>query len=289
MPVCHYKNTFEITYNSSEHNLSSNSHFYENIIQISRCPLLKPEWCVNSDEFLKVENLMEKLWTLPDTRLKELNYLNHPLCDGKDCKLGPNKDVREVIVGLSYACNLNCHHCLYEGRHFDTSLQKQIYFYTLNSIKGNKLDKITLTNKGEPFFYLSETMNYLRNFSKNDASCVSCITNGNCFGKSQIEELLKISNNNGFMFNFVFSIDAITKNVYERVRCGGDFDKVLKNLEQCIKNFGAENVIVSFCTNKINYNEAFQVRDFYAHNFGIRTDITVDYFDQELLKKSVVS
>lgn len=228
MTPCLFNNSFEITYSPGANNQSFSSHlFYEDIIQISRCSLLKPECFITSDELLKTQNIMERLWALPDKADRPKIHMNELMCGGKDCNLVPNKDVREVIVGLSYACNMNCFHCLYEGHHFDTSLQKELYFHTLNAIKGNELNKITLTNKGEPFFYLSETMNYLRNFTKKDASCVSCITNGNCFGPSQIEELAKISDSNGFSFNISFSVDAISEKTYNLVRTGGDFNKVI--------------------------------------------------------------
>lgn len=290
MATCLFNNSFEITYSYGGHDPSLTKHlYYEDVIQVSRCCLLKPEWFIPSADLKQADDVMQLLWNLPDKKNAEVVHLNHPMCAGQDCTLEPNNAVRELIVGLSYACNLNCYHCWYAGNHFDTAFQKELYFHVLNHIKGHKLDKLTLTNKGEPFFYLAETMEYLRGFSERDAACVSCITNGNCISTSQIEELATLSQDNGYSFNFTFSIDAISKAVYDRVRFGGDFDKVLKNLEQCVKYFGTENVSVSFCTKKPNFNEAFQAREFFAHNFGLRTDISVDYYDQELLKKTVIS
>lgn len=77
------------------------------------------------------------------------------------CLLEPNTGIKDIIVGLSFACNLNCYNCWYTGQHFDIQNKKALYFHVLSNLKGNKLKSITLTNKGEPFFYLEETLKYL--------------------------------------------------------------------------------------------------------------------------------
>lgn len=273
---------FEITYSYGGHNPSHKGHFYyEDVLQVSRCCILTPQWYINSSDIMKADNVFDYLQNLPDKEYTQ-NYLNHPMCNGSKCNLSANKNVKEIIVGLSYACNLRCYHCWFAGHHTDSPFQKELYFHTLKSIKNNKLDKITLTNKGEPFFYLSETMDYLKNLSINDTKEIYSVTNGNCFDENNLNELKAISDNTGIKFSWVFSVDAISSKVYEQSRNGGNFEKVIKNIETTTKNFGTDNIEISFTCKKTNIAEAKFARDFYKSNFGIKTNITYDYYDPEL-------
>lgn len=180
---CDFNKSFEITYSYGGHDPSLTEHaYYEDVIQISRCCILPAQWFIKSDEYLKLTDIIQYLHNIPDKKIKSL-YVNHPMCEGNDCILEPNKKIKDITVGLSYACNLNCYNCWFDGMHKDSALKKTLYFHTLNNIKNHHLNSITLTNKGEPFFYLKETLDYLRNLSINDTKCISSVTNGNCLTK----------------------------------------------------------------------------------------------------------
>lgn len=279
---CNFNKTIELTYSYGGHNPSLHEHaYYEDVIQISRCCILPAQWYIKTNEYLRINNIMDYLYKLPDKNSKTL-YKNHPMCSGNACVLEPNKDIKDIIVGLSYACNLHCYHCWFDGLHKDTSLKKEVYFYTLYNIKNHNLNSITLTNKGEPFFYLDETLEYLRSLTINDTKIISTVTNGNCLTKKALDEINRIREETGINFVFLFSIDAITEATYNNSRPGGNFKKVLNNLELATKYFGKENVTVSFTCKRTNYGEVNKAKKYYMDNFGLSTNITFDYYEQDL-------
>lgn len=281
---CNFNKTIEITYSYGGHNSSLCKHtYYEDVIQISRCCILPAQYYIKTDEFLKIKDIIDCLYKIPDKESKPL-YKNHPMCAGNDCILEKNQNVKDVIVGLSYACNLNCFHCWFNGLHKDTSLKKRLYFHTLNNIKNHHLNSITLTNKGEPFFYLNETLEYLRSLSYIDTKNISAVTNGNCLTKKALEEIKLISDETGINFTFLFSIDAITEETYNLSRPGGNFKIVLENLELVTKLFGEKNITVSFTCKKTNYTEVNKAKKYYMENFGLETNITFDYFEPSISK-----
>lgn len=279
---CNFNKTIEITYSYGGHNPSLCKHtYYEDVIQISRCCILPAQCYIKTNDFLKKKDIIDYLYRIPDKKRKIL-YKNHPMCNGNGCILEPNKNVKDIIVGLSYACNLNCFHCWFNGVHKDTSLKKNLYFHTLNNIKNHNLNSITLTNKGEPFFYLNETLEYLRTLKYTDTKNISAVTNGNCLTSKALEEIKLISNDTNINFIFLFSIDAITEKTYNLSRSGGKFKKVLENLELATKLFGKKNVTVSFTCKRTNYTEVNKAKKYY--NFGLTTNITFDYFEPNISK-----
>lgn len=281
---CNFNKTFELTYSYGGHDPSLSGHsYYEDVIQISRCCILPAQWFINSDEYLKLTDIIQYLYSIPDGKVESL-YVNHPMCEGNDCILEPNRDVKDIIVGLSYACNLNCYNCWFDGLHKDSALKKALYFHTLNKIKNHNLNSITLTNKGEPFFYLKETLEYLRSLSINDTKIISSVTNGNCLTKDALAEIFYLKEHTGINYKFLYSVDAITEKIYNASRPGGNFNKVLNNLELSTRLFGKENVTVSFTCKKTNVSEVNDAKKFFMDNFGLNTNITFDYFDQGISK-----
>ena len=280
--TCKYNKTIELTYSYGGHNGKFAGHkYFEDVIQMSRCCLLKPNWYVNSSDFIKLPDIMNYIYRLGGIENPK-EKMNHPLCEGNYCNLVPNNEIEEVIVGLSFACNLNCYNCWYRGHHYDSSFQKELYFHTLYNLKGHNLSKIVLTNKGEPFYYNEETMDYLKSLNINDVKKISSVTSGNAFKKDNFIDMSAIKRNTGIDFYFLFSVDAISEDVYRKVRFGGDFQKVLDNIESCINYFGKNNVKVSFTCKEPNMQELPMATQFYQSNFGINTEITFDYYNPEL-------
>ena len=139
-----------------------------------------------------------------------------------------------------------------------------------------------MTNKGEPFYYNEETMKYLKSLNINDVKNISSVTNGNALNKDNLIDMSAIKQNTGIDFFFLFSVDAISEEVYRKVRFGGNFQKVLNNIEDCINYFSKNNVKVSFTCKKPNIQELPAAAQFFQQNFGISTDITFDYYNPKL-------
>ncbi len=278
---CEYNEVMELTY---KYSFSSGKKCYlEDVIQLSRCCLLEPEWHIGYNDLICKQDIVEYIHELPLLSFpREALISGHPICNNSKCMLVDNNKIHTIIVGLSLACNLKCYNCWYDGCHYDSQKKKDLYFHVLYGLKGHNLNKIVLTNKGEPFFYLKETLNYLSSLSINDTKEIEAVTNGNCLNKESINLLKSISKEKGIKFSFVFSMDAVTEDTYRKTRIGGDFNKVLTNLSLCVDAFSPENILVSFTCKRTNKNEISLVRSFYEQNFGLNTQISFDSYEPEL-------
>ena len=127
---------------------------FQKLIELKRCLWHKPYEKINIDDFLKIKDIIQYSidhdFNNAETLLSEGEKLK---CHQK-CNLP--KTIKSVSVSISHACNLNCYHCYFDGQHYDTPEMKKAYFDTLYKIKGHQLDKILLTDNGEPFYYYDD-------------------------------------------------------------------------------------------------------------------------------------
>ena len=159
---------------------------------------------------------------------------------------------------------------------------KELYFHTLERIKGHHLDVIHMQSSGEIFYYYHHLKCYLNSLTTKDTLQVNFQTNGNLLSAERLKELKEISKKTGIQYTFSFSMDAITSETYKKVRCGGDFDKLLDILERTIILFGKENIDLSFTIKEPNMHEASKFRKFYRDEYGItRSYLSYDFFDKK--------
>jgi len=157
----------------------------------------------------------------------------------------------EVIdFELSHFCNLSCVMC-----YLHTNLK------TNNEVYGNKfLEEIkpylsrTMATRfygGEPFLIkiYYDIWNYLAQHNK---ECqVHIQTNGTVFNKD-IEDLL-----NKLNIFLGISIDAITPSLYEQIRKGADYNKVMEHTQRFneIMHSQGKSLTISFCPMPVNWEE----------------------------------
>lgn len=89
-----------------------------------------------------------------------------------------------------------------------------------------------LSGSGEIFVYYDSLIPYLKSLNTKDFKNINFITNGNLLSDKHLEELKNISIQTGINYIFTYSVDAVTKETYEKVRIGGDFNKVLQNIKK---------------------------------------------------------
>ena len=80
------------------------------------------------------------------------------------------------------------------------------------------------------------------------------MTNGTLFTRSEWEKLEGKYEHIGFSV----SVDATTKETYAKVRCGGNFDRLMENMELLSvlrRENKVENVVVNMVVQKANYKE----------------------------------
>ena len=182
-------------------------------------------------------------------------------------------------MSISHACNLNCYHCYFDGQHYDTPEMKKAYFDTLYKIKGHQLDKILLTDNGEPFIYYDEILEYIQSLSQNDTKSIEITTNLTLLNKEKIVKLYKAITMANIDYRFIVSLDGITKKTFEATRIGANWEQVINNLKTLISLFGNEKIVVSYVIRKPALKDAPFARSFFRKKFGIKTDIYYDYYD----------
>lgn len=250
-------------------------NYFHNTITLARCCLLEPFIELSLDEFLKIKNIVNYA--------KNFNYTDEikfwPGAEDrcKTCNFSKNK-IAQVSVGLSYACNLNCHHCFYEGHHKDNSQLKDLYFNTLYNIKNNNLESIQLTDVGEPFFYFYKTLDYLKSLTLNDTKNINFLTNANILNIERIKMLKDISESTGITYTFIISIDGCTKESYEKARINGSFERVIENARYLNDLF---DVGINFTIRSPNMSDVLNIKPFFKNLGFKRVDIQYDIYDEE--------
>ena len=248
-----------------------------NDIILKRCPLLKPFNILTLKGFSNIEDIISYAETF--TEKPELAFGLEDRC--LDCKL-PTK-IKKVVVGLSRACNLNCYHCFVKGLHQDDDTIKNLYFNTLEKIKGHHLEAIKFTDIGEPFYYYFQIIDYLSSLKYEiDTKEVQFITNLNLLNEKRLNELKEISTKTGIRYFFDISFDGITKESYEKTRVNGSFEKVMNNLKLCVQLFGTENVLYQYVIKAPNFSDDHKsIESFFSNNFGIKGRVTYDTLDDD--------
>lgn len=250
----------------------------KNTITLSRCCLLQPFIEMSLEDFYKIDDIIEYA--------KTYNYNGYNFWPGSSdrcptCNF-PKDEISQVGIGFSYACNLKCYHCFYDGYHKDTPFLKDLYFTTLEKIKGHHLDNIQLTDVGEPFFYYYKIVDYLKSLkSYEDTYGVNFLTNGNLLSKDRIDTLVKISNDTNIKYYFIISIDGITKETYENTRIGGNFEKTIENAVYLNQFF---DVGINYTIRKPNMSDVLNIKPFFKNLGFKKVDIYYDIFDDECKK-----
>ena len=244
-----------------------NNHLIIQYDDTSDKPILIRRCCWSSNvarlslkEFLKIKDIIDYASKL-DSPKKEVD-----IC--KDNCSEISNSIENIQILISRNCNLHCYHCFYND-HKDTKTMITLNNYCLNKLKGHSLNTLRLNGSGEIFTYYNDVIKYLRSINTQDFKNIKFFTNGNLLDDKRLEELKDISNKTGVNYIFYYSVDAITEETYKKVRIGGDFNKVLHNIEKTLSLFSKENVLISFSIKKPNREEAKLFRQFYKEKFKI--------------------
>lgn len=244
-----------------------NNHLIIQYDDTSDKPILIRRCCWSSNvarlslkEFLKIKDIIDYASKL-DSPKKEVD-----IC--KDNCSEISNSIENIQILISRNCNLHCYHCFYND-HKDTKTMITLNNYCLNKLKGHSLNTLRLNGSGEIFTYYNDVIKYLRSLNTQDFKNIKFFTNGNLLDDKRLEELKDISNKTGVNYIFYYSVDAITEETYKKVRIGGDFNKVLHNIEKTLSLFSKENVLISFSIKKPNREEAKLFRQFYKEKFKI--------------------
>jgi len=218
---------------------------------------------------------LKKIWKSPLAKIVRLSMLNHSytfcseeLCgmlrvcgDLKELPAFPetaeeNDQPGELMIANDRVCNLCCPSCrntLYTKNNADEAIiAKAGTDALLASGWPDRAEELIVGGSGEAF--LSENYKQVLYDGKLKRNRIRIMTNGILFTPQEWEKL------EGKYEHIVFSVsvDAATKNTYEKVRCGGNYERLMKNMEflsELRKENKVDCVIVNLIVQRANYRE----------------------------------
>jgi radical SAM protein with 4Fe4S-binding SPASM domain len=173
-----------------------------------------------------------------------------------------------VVVGLSFLCNARCIHCPNAATHFEATLKgadRLMTWPVLEAISrqtSREQTMLRISSFGEILMH-PEAVEMIVHLLKSRADRnVALTTNGSLLTPDKARILME----NGIR-SIEFSVDAASKETYETIRVGLDWERILRNIEACVsirdrERFGAK-ILVSVIEQPANENELDRIREFW--------------------------
>ena len=166
-----------------------------------------------------------------------------------------------IVFGFDLSCNLGCPSCRSEFINFvgEQRIQMDRILDSVVEQLGSTLETITLCGGAEPFF--SKTMmRFMREFDSSKFPKLKSIhlhTNGTLWNQNSwrlIEPIHK------YIHSCEISMDAGTEEVYNVVRRGGDWNKLMDNIDFVLTIPTIKFIKYSFVVQQRNYKD---MKNFY--------------------------
>lgn len=188
---------------------------------------------------------------------------------------------KKINAGPDHGCSLYCLSCRREQT-AGVREQARVNFSILErSLKSAKTETITLSSNGDPLFS-PEIRNWLYSFRKEEypeLKTISLRTNLQLFTERFWE---KVSDDAKSLIRSVqVSVDAATKETYEKLRRGASWELLQSNLDFLSKVSTIEEIYFSFVVQKYN---VFEIEPFHtwAISWGKENNKNVSIIYQEV-------
>ena len=172
-----------------------------------------------------------------------------------------------IIFDVTNTCNLRCIHCpqpvIQKNPNFiSRNLTKSRVIKALECIKDSKETiLVRFAGDGEPMVN-KDLVEMIEATKKHNNAVVNLTTNGTRLSPNTIERLLSAK-----IDLIDISIDAFSEETYNTVRVGGNFTKLMRNieflLEQIEKNHLKTKIMVSFVEQAENSHETHYFEEFW--------------------------
>ncbi len=175
-----------------------------------------------------------------------------------------------VVCGISFTCNSRCIHCPNAATNFTASIKGDDRFMKwaiLRKVAGecalHPHTMVRVSSCGEVLTHPEavEMIEYILKVKKDKN--VALTTNGSLLSPSKSTRLLKSG-----IRGIEFSMDAATKETFEKIRAGLNFEEVLFNLKELVRlrDEGKYNtkVLVSVIEQETNEDELDSIFKFYS-------------------------
>lgn len=162
-----------------------------------------------------------------------------------------------IEIEATYYCNLKCPFCprfVNPGERADKHMSEELWKKILDECKENKLPSLLMDHEAESLMN-PRIFDMIKEAKEIGIMDIWLHSNANLLKREWAEKLI----DNG-LTKINFSIDASTPDTYDKLRVGGNFEKVRKNIKDFLevknqKKAHHLRVRVSFCEQKENFNE----------------------------------
>ena len=194
--------------------------------------------------------------------IEDLRSITSKYDDYEDILLKYKPHHYSIGLGVTSLCNLKCRFCYYKDPINNTSTS--LDFYTIKKIISslNNLSNISFSLEGE-FFCYKDFLSVLDLASLNCDS-IDITTNANKLSSNIIDSL-----KNYPLRSVIVSIDAADQEMYEYLRVGGKFDKVISNIRALTQTLGNEIVKLYCVVSDYNTSSLLELPKL-AASLGIR-------------------
>ena len=233
---------------------------------------LNRNWEVRAGFWTKARNLYRKGGLNPAFYLYRYRFNSYP----DNFKIG--KFPLDIIAEASNLCNLRCTMCF----HSDTALpvaettkvgnmSMDTFIKIVDEGAANNLPALKLNWRGEPM--INKNFTKMLRYAKSKRILeVTSLTNGTLMDESVSKAIVDAR-----MDQIVISIDGFTKETYEKIRIGADYDVVIDNLKTLLKLRGSQRkpfIRLQYTESDVNRHETEM---FYRYWHGKVDEITVSY------------
>ena len=163
-----------------------------------------------------------------------------------------------IEMDLSDQCNLKCNWCRYAEGHKPNIMSHELAKKILWEAQSLGVKSVVYSGGGEPL--LNPEFEFITKTAALARLDQGIYTNG-CFVNAQIEPLS--------LMKFVYiSLDAATKETYERIKHSDQFERVLRNIRRLTEQKGKAKVGLGFLISPENSDEIEMFAEF-LHQFDV--------------------
>lgn len=179
-----------------------------------------------------------------------------------------------IIFDVLNVCNLHCSHCPqkevvnskgYRPIFLDLALFKK----AIDEIAPHAVELVRFTGDGEPLLHknIFEMIKYAKEHVKGK---VNLTTNGLVLNGQISEKLLSLP------VDYIdISIDAYTEETYNKIRQGGDYNKLMRNIQSLLKMRGEMRSPAKIMVNMINQDISRHEIDAFKEYWSSRVDFVL--------------
>lgn len=233
---------------------------------------LTRNWEVKTGLFTRMKNLYKKGGFDPRFYLYRYRFNAYP----ERFKIGAFP--LDVIAESANVCNLRCVMCFHVDDDLPVSQTTSVPFMTMETFKKivddcakNDLPALKLSWRGEPMLNRNFT-EMLRYAKAKGILEVTSLTNATLMNETICREIVAAR-----LDQLIISIDGFTKETYEKIRVGADYDVVMHNVMTLLKirkNARKPFIRIQYTESAVNRHET---ADFYAYWKDKVDEITISY------------